>query len=238
MRVDGRKFDELRSIEIIPNWTENPDGSVLVKWGRTWVLCTASAEYKSPRWQKEKNEGWVTGEYGMLPGSTDTRKRRPGLRPDSRGTEIKRLIGRSLRGACDLSAIPGWTISVDCDVLQADGGTRVASITGGMIALSVAAESMVEKGLLASVEKLVREPVVAISLGIVGEDRVLDLNYKEDSTAEVDLNLVGTLDGKCIEVQGTSEGRAMEKKDLDDLLELGFQGLSKVSSVVKPFLKR
>ena len=141
-----------------------------------------------------------------------------------------------MRGACDLSAIPGWTISVDCDVLQADGGTRVASITGGMIALSIAAESMVKKGLLASVSKLITEPVIAISLGIVGEDAVLDLNYKEDSTAEVDLNLVGTLNGKCIEVQGTSEGRAMEKEDLDNLLDLGFKGLSKVSEIVKPFI--
>ncbi|MBC8514306.1 ribonuclease PH [bacterium] len=238
-RSEGRKTDELRSLEIIPHWTENPDGSALVKWGKTWVLCTACCEGRAPYWQKEKQEGWVTAEYGMLPGSTDTRKRRPGLgKVDSRGTEIQRLVARSLRGACNLKAIPSWTVAIDCDVLQADGGTRVASVVGGMVALEFAARTLVKRGALTSTSKLIKRRVVAVSLGWVDGEPLLDLDYAEDKRADVDLNLVGTADGSWVEVQGTAEGDPVERTILDALLDVGFVGLKRVGRVVAEALRQ
>jgi ribonuclease PH len=223
-RPDGRSPDQLRPLEIIPHFQKHAEGSALVKLGDTWVLCAASVEEGVPSWMKGKGQGWLTAEYAMLPRSTHTRSKRD---PGGRGKEIQRLIGRSLRAAIDLSALGERTIAVDCDVLCADGGTRVTSITGAWIALAFAMKKLVATGKLPDMRAL-RPPVAAVSVGVVDGQVVLDLPYTEDSRAEVDMNVVGTQDGELIEVQGTAEHGTYSRAQLDAMLDLAQVGIKKL----------
>ncbi len=225
MRPDGRRPDQLRSLEIIPHFQKHAEGSALVKLGDTWVLCAASVEDSVPPWMKGKGSGWLTAEYAMLPRSTHTRTRRD---PGGRGKEIQRLIGRSLRAAVDLQKLGERTIAVDCDVLCADGGTRVASITGAWVALALAMNKMVASGKLADTSAL-EPPIAAVSVGIVGGEVVLDLPYEEDSKADVDMNVVGSEDGKLIEVQGTAEHAMFDRAQLDAMLDLALVGIKQLT---------
>jgi ribonuclease PH len=221
MRFDGRRPDQLRPLEIVPDYQKHAEGSALVKLGDTWVLCAASVEQGVPHFLVGKGQGWLTAEYAMLPRSTHTRSKRD---PGGRGKEIQRLIGRSLRAAVDLSHLGERTIHVDCDVLSADGGTRVASITGAWVALALAIGKLVRTGALADARAL-RPPVAAVSVGIVGGEVVLDLPYVEDSKADVDMNVVGTEGGALIEVQGTAEHGAFDRRQLDAMLDLATVGI-------------
>jgi ribonuclease PH len=226
MRKDGRQPDQLRSLEIIPHYQKHAEGSALIKLGDTWVLCSASVEEGVPPFLVGKGKGWLTAEYAMLPRSTHTRTKRD---PGGRGKEIQRLIGRSLRAAVDLTRLGERTIAVDCDVLSADGGTRVASITGAWIALAFAIKQLVATGKLADARALL-PPVAAVSVGIVGGEVVLDLPYAEDSNAEVDMNVVGSEDGTLIEVQGTAEHGTFNRKQLDAMLDLATSGIQRLTA--------
>jgi len=227
-RSYGRAPDGLRPIAIDPGFVRTATGSALISAGETRVICTASVEESVPRFLAGSGRGWVTAEYGMLPASTGERKRRDVSkgRPDGRTVEIQRLIGRSLRGVIDFTALGERTIYVDCDVLQADGGTRCASITGGYVALALAAQRLIADG------KLDRTPlsgsVAAVSAGVVGGVPLLDLDYSEDSTAEVDANVVMTGDGGLIEVQATAEKTPLSRAHLDDLLALAASGIAEL----------
>ncbi len=224
-----RKSDQLRPIEFVRSFTKHAAGSVLVKWGDTWVLCTASVEDKVPPFLKDTGRGWVTAEYSMLPSSTGGgRKERDikKLRLDARSTEIQRLIGRSLRAAVDMSKLGERQITVDCDVLQADGGTRCASITGGMVALEDAIAKLVADGTLA--ESPIVHRVAAVSVGVCDGVPTLDLDYAHDSTAEVDLNVVMTDDGRYVELQGTAEHKPFTEESLDALRALARKGLKRI----------
>jgi ribonuclease PH len=224
-RSYDRAPDALRPVTIEPGFVRTATGSALISMGETRVICTASVQESVPRWMAGSGRGWVTAEYGMLPASTGDRKQRDVTkgRPDGRTVEIQRLIGRSLRGVVDFAALGERTIYVDCDVLQADGGTRCASITGGMVALRLACERLIERG------KLKASPltgsVAAVSCGIVGGIALLDLDYSEDSTAEVDANVVMTDDGGLVEVQATAERTPLSRAHLDDLLALAEHGI-------------
>jgi ribonuclease PH len=224
-RSCGRTADQLRPVTIEPGFVRTATGSALISMGETRVICTASVQESVPRWLSGSGRGWVTAEYGMLPASTGDRKPRDISkgRPDGRSVEIQRLIGRSLRGVVDFSALGERTVYIDCDVLQADGGTRCASITGGMVALGRACERLIERG------KLKRTPltgsVAAVSCGMVGGAALLDLDYSEDSTAEVDANVVMTGDGGLVEVQATAERTPLSRAHLDDLLALAAGGI-------------
>ena len=229
MRHDNRRPDELRPVEIIRGFTGQAAGSVLIKFGRTTVLCTASVDESIPQWKKrdEIPSGWVTAEYSMLPGSTSTRKSR---RVDGRTTEIQRLIGRSLRSVIDFEALGPRTITVDCDVLEADGGTRTASITGGYVALVDAIRSIPD---LQTDRPVIRANVAAIIVGVDQGNVLLDLGYIEDSTAEVDMNVVMTSEGEFVEVQGTAEGRTFGRDVLNkqlDFAELGIRELIRLQN--------
>src|SRR5437764_11476796 len=228
MRIDGRQTDELRLIEFERDFTEAAAGAVLVSFGRTRVLCTAAIDEDGPRWMKGRGKGWVTAEYSMLPGSSAERVRREVKegRPSGRTQEIQRLIGRSLRAVCDMVLLGERQVIVDCDVLQADGGTRTASICGGYLALHDALARLLQTGAIA--QHPLQEPCAAISVGIVGGLAMLDLAYTEDSTAEVDMNLVMTGGGRFIEVQGTAEGLPFTRNELDTLLELGTKGIKEI----------
>ena len=228
MRIDGRAPDELRPITFERDFTDAPAGSVLVSFGNTRVLCTASIDEDVPRWMKGRGKGWVTAEYSMLPGSSIERVRREVKegRPSGRTQEIQRLIGRSLRAVCDMVALGERQVIVDCDVLQADGGTRTASICGGYLALHDALARLVQAGVIG--EHPLREPCAAISVGIVDGIPMLDLAYTEDSTAEVDMNVVMTGSGRFIEVQGTAEGLPFTRSELDTLLDLGVKGITEI----------
>ncbi|HSR98122.1 MAG TPA: ribonuclease PH [Kofleriaceae bacterium] len=226
MRQDGRQPDQLRSLEIIPHYQKHAEGSALIKLGDTWVLCSASVEEGVPSFLVGKGKGWLTAEYAMLPRSTHTRTKRD---PGGRGKEIQRLIGRSLRAAVDLTRLGERTIAVDCDVLSADGGTRVASITGAWIALAFAIKQLVATGKLAD-DRALLPPVAAVSVGIVGGEVVLDLPYSEDSNAEVDMNVVGSEDGSLIEVQGTAEHGTFNRKQLDAMLDLATIGIRRLTA--------
>lgn len=225
MRHDGRRPDQLRSLEIITHYQKHAEGSALIKLGDTWVLCAASVENGVPPFLVGKNQGWLTAEYAMLPRSTHTRSKRD---PGGRGKEIQRLIGRSLRAAVDLSKLGERTINVDCDVLSADGGTRVSSITGAWVALALAIKKLVTTGQLSNLDAL-RPPVAAVSVGIVNGEVVLDLPYVEDSKAEVDMNVVGDESGKLIEVQGTAEHGTFDRKQLDAMLDLATGGIKELA---------
>jgi ribonuclease PH len=226
MRPDGRRPDQLRTLEIIPHYQKHAEGSALIKLGDTWVLCAASVEKGVPPFLAGKNQGWLTAEYAMLPRSTHTRSKRD---PGGRGKEIQRLIGRSLRAAIDLGHIGERTIAVDCDVLSADGGTRVASITGAWVALALALKKLVAQGQLPDLRAL-KPPVAAVSVGIVGGELVLDLPYVEDSRADVDMNVVGDEAGKLIEIQGTAEHATFDRKQLDGMLDLAAIGIRQLAA--------
>ena len=227
-----RQNDELRKIEIVRNFTKYAAGSVLIKWGDTWVLCTASVEEKVPPFLKDSGRGWVTAEYSMLPSSTgggrkdrDIKK----LKPDARSTEIQRLVGRALRAAVDLTKLGERQITIDCDVLQADGGTRCASITGGMVALKDAVSRLLADGKLA--ENPIIHHVAAVSVGVCGGVPTLDLDYEHDSTADVDLNVVMTDDGRYVELQGTAEREPFTEESLDALRALAKKGLKEIFAI-------
>mgnify|MGYP001828333950 CR=1 FL=1 len=221
-RDDGRRVDQLRPVSLITGFQKHAEGSTLIRWGDTHVLCAASVEDKVPPFRLESGGGWVTGESAMLPRSTTPRK---GRHHGGRETEIQRLFGRALRAAVDLDELGPRTVVVDCDVLQADGGTRVASITGGFVALSLAIDGLIRKGALPGEPGPLRERVAAVSVGIVGGQAVLDLPYEEDSTAEVDMNLVMTGGGRFVEIQGTAEHEPFDADQLAELCRLGLQGI-------------
>lgn len=229
-RHDNRLPDQLRAIRIQRGFTRTSIASVLIEAGATMVLCTASLDRSIPAWRKSKVQGapvlgWVTAEYSMLPGSTMPRKQRDRATVDGRTTEIQRLIGRSLRAVVDFEALGENTITIDCDVLQADGGTRTASITGGYIALAEAVKQ------LGSPRPILLDSVAAISVGVVSGSPVLDLDYKEDSAAEVDMNVVMTGSGKFIEVQGTAEGVPFDQQTLNAMLELAKSGIRTLTAL-------
>lgn len=214
----------MRNVEILRHFTKHAAGSVLIRQGDTWVLCTACVEEKVPPFLKGTGKGWVTAEYAMLPSSTLTRKERDikRLRQDGRGVEIGRLVGRALRAAVDTSKLGERTITIDCDVLQADGGTRCASITGGMVALEDAVRSLMASGALT--ENPIVRRVAAISVGICADEPTLDLDYAHDSTADVDMNVVMTSDGRFVELQGTAEHDPFTEAQLDTLRALAKEG--------------
>ena len=220
---DARRADQLRPLEIVVDYLEQPLGSVLYSQGKTRVLCTASLEEGVPRWLRDSGRGWLTAEYALLPASTGERTQREASagRQKGRTVEIQRLIGRALRSVADLEALGERTLWIDCDVLQADGGTRCAAISGAWVA---AARALGRAGL----SRALRESVAAVSLGIVGGELLLDLDYEEDSGAEVDLNLVMTGSGRLVEVQATAERAPFERDGLDSLLELGARGIAAI----------
>jgi ribonuclease PH len=226
MRPSGRKPDQLRTIKLTRNYIKHPEGAVLVEFGDTRVLCTATVEDKGPRWLKGSGKGWVTAEYGMLPRSTGQRMNREATqgRQGGRTMEIQRLIGRSLRAVVDLSALGERTITIDCDVIQADGGTRTASITGGYVALVDAICHMQKLGALT--KNPIYGYVASVSVGIYQGTPVLDLDYAEDSNAETDMNVVMNDAGAFIEVQGTAEGHAFRMEELQAMLELAKGGIA------------
>ena len=227
-RSYGRGPGELRPAEIEPGFVRTATGSALISMGETRVICTASAEESVPRWMAGRGRGWVTAEYGMLPASTGERKQRDATRgrPDGRTVEIQRLIGRSLRGVVDFDALGERTIYLDCDVLQADGGTRCASITGAFVALSLACARLVGEGRIERVPLL--GSVAAVSCGMIDGEPLLDLDYSEDSTAEVDANVVMTGEGGLVEVQATAERTPLSRAHLDDLLALAAAGIERL----------
>jgi ribonuclease PH len=227
-RPSGRAADELRRVSFERRFAKHAEGSVLIEFGDTQVLCTASVEETIPPFLRGKGQGWVTAEYGMLPRSTHTRSAREAARGKQTGRtqEIQRLIGRSLRAVTDLKALGERTITVDCDVLQADGGTRTASITGGYVALARACESLVKRRAIAA--SPLHGQIAAISVGIVGGIPVLDLDYAEDSNAETDMNIVMNNGGAFVEIQGTAEGHAFRRHELDAMLNLGANGIGQL----------
>lgn len=226
MRPSGRAIDELRNIVITRRYTKHAAGSTLIECGDTKVICTASIEDRTPPWLKGKGSGWVTAEYGMLPGSTNSRMRREASagKQSGRTQEIQRLIGRSLRAAVDLSALGERSITVDCDVIQADGGTRTASITGAFVALSDAMQTLLDKGAIK--KNPIHGMIAATSVGIYNGKAVLDLDYAEDSTAETDMNVVMNDAGGFIEIQGTAEGHAFRDDELASMLALAKSGIN------------
>lgn len=231
MRPSGRKIDELRKITIETDISIHAEGSCLIKCGNTHVLCTASLDEQVPRWLKGKKQGWVTAEYGMLPGSTNSRMGREAARGKQSGRtqEIQRLIGRSLRSVVDMKALGERQIIVDCDVIQADGGTRTASITGGYVALHLAFGNMCRKGLIKKLPFI--NNIAAISCGIYKGEAVLDLDYDEDSNAEADSNFVLTGDGKIVEIQGTAEEDPFEEQEFLKMLKLAKDGVKELTEI-------
>jgi ribonuclease PH len=225
MRPGGRKPDELRAVRLTRGYTRHPEGSVLVEFGDTRVLCTASVEERVPPFLRDSGRGWVTAEYGMLPRATNTRGEREAARGKQSGRtqEIQRLIGRSLRAVVDLSSLGGRTIQVDCDVLQADGGTRTAAITGAFVALHDAVSWLQQRNLIT--QSPIRDFVAAVSVGIYEGTPVLDLDYAEDSACGTDMNVVMTGAGRFVELQGTAEGEPFSQKELDALVELAARGI-------------
>jgi ribonuclease PH len=227
-RPSGRTPDQLRPVRFTRRFAKHAEGSVLVEFGDTHVLCTASVEESVPPFLRGKGQGWVTAEYGMLPRSTHTRTAREAAKGKQTGRtqEIQRLIGRSLRAVTDLKALGERTVTLDCDVLQADGGTRTASITGGFIALAEACEKLVQRRAIAA--SPLHGQIAAISVGICGGVPVIDLDYAEDSTAETDMNVVMNNGGAFVEIQGTAEGHAFRRHELDALLNLAATGLGEL----------
>ena len=236
-RQDGRAYDELRPIKITTDFVKFPEGSCLIECGDTKVLCCASIEEKTPPHVAE-GEGWVTAEYSMLPRANRERSKRDiaKLKLSPRSAEIQRLVGRSLRAAVDMQALGERTINIDCDVLQGDGGTRTASVTGGFVALALACRKLVEEGVLAS--NPIRHFVTGVSAGIVGETLMLDLQYSEDSRAQVDLNCVMNELGEIIELQGTGEGRAFTPQEQQELVRLCAKGNRELLKLQREILKR
>ncbi len=236
MRPSGRKTDELRSIKITPGFTKHAEGSVLIECGDTRVICNATVEEKVPHFLRGKNCGWVTAEYGMLPRSTGSRMGREAHRGKQGGRtmEIQRLIGRSLRAIIDTTALGERTVTIDCDVIQADGGTRTASITGGYVALALAMQQLQEKKLLK--ESPLLGYLASVSVGIYKETPVLDLDYDEDSAAETDMNVVMNDQGQFIEIQGTAEGTAFNQDELNAMLDHAKTGITQLIEIQKEAL--
>ncbi|MFV0445506.1 MAG: ribonuclease PH [Planctomycetaceae bacterium] len=231
MRNSDRQYNQLRPIAVQRSFTQTSPGSVLISAGKTVVLCTASVLEDVPPWKKNRPDptGWVTAEYSMLPGSTSPRKSRAGAKPDGRSVEIQRLIGRSLRAVIDFAALGPRTITVDCDVLQADGGTRTLSITGGFIALVDAVASITAEGF--EPRRVFRDSVAAVSVGVLDGQILLDLDYSEDSRAEVDMNVVMTGRGAFIEVQGTAEHGTYSRTELDSQLDVAMAGIRELTEL-------
>lgn len=237
MRSDNRTVDQLRPIEVTRGFTGSAPGSVYIKAGRTTILCTASVDEDVPPWKRhaENPTGWVTAEYNMLPGSTSPRKRRERNRGDGRSTEIQRLIGRSLRSVVDFGALGARTITVDCDVLEADGGTRTLSITGGFIAMADAVRSL---GDISPDRPVLTSNVAAISVGVCDGEALLDLCYEEDVRAEVDMNVVMTGAGEYVEVQGTAEGQTFGREMLNRQLDLAEKGIRELVELQNRLLEK
>ena len=233
-RLDGRRLNELRPVTIQSGFVGSADGSCLIEMGGTRVICTASVEAGVPRWRKDSGLGWVTAEYGMLPASTGQRKRRPTAKPDSRGVEIQRLIGRALRGVIRFDRLGENTVALDCDVLEADGGTRTASITGAYVALAMAvnkgiADGQFKRGVLSG-------QIAAVSVGIVDGQAMLDLCYVEDSAADVDMNVAMLSRGRFVEVQATGEDGWFDQSQLDAMLTLARRGIRQLLTAQKQAL--
>ncbi|MCQ2740916.1 MAG: ribonuclease PH [Alphaproteobacteria bacterium] len=235
MRSQNRKNSELRPIEFIPNFNPYAEGSCLVKYGNTHVICTASVDETVPSWLKGQDKGWITAEYAMLPRSTKTRVARETKKPSGRSQEIQRLIGRSLRAGVDLSLMKDISICIDCDVIQADGGTRVASVSGGFVALYLAIQKLLAEGKLS--QNPIREFVAAVSCDIHNHEIILDVDYEEDSSAQVDMNFIMTESGKIIEIQGTAEEEPFDEQQFFELLNLGKQGIKQIIAKQKEALK-
>ncbi len=237
MRLDGRKANEIRKVKIQRNFIENAEGSVLISIGNTRVICTASIEEKVPPFLKDQKRGWITAEYSMLPRSTHTRTPRESIigRISGRTHEIQRLIGRALRSVTDLKRIGERTIWIDCDVLQADGGTRTASITGAFICLSDAIQYAVRNGLIE--KSPLKDFLAAISVGVVHGQPVIDLCYAEDSAAEVDMNVVMTGNGRFVEIQGTAEGAPFDRDSFNTLMNLAEEGINALIAVQKQHIE-
>lgn len=237
IRIDNRKSDELRSVKITRNYLLNPYGSVLIEFGNTKVICAATVENKVPPFLKGSNTGWISAEYSMLPASTKVRKSRDinKLKIDGRSQEIQRLIGRSLRSVVDLNILGERTIWIDCDVIQADGGTRTASITGAFVALMDACNKLLEENAIESMP--IKSYVSAISVGIVKDEILLDLCYEEDSAAHVDMNIIMTDNNEFIELQGTGEEKPFSYDNLTSLISLGMKGCQELINIQKQVLK-
>lgn len=226
-RTDGRELDQIRNTKITPNISPYAEGSALIEVGGTKVICTASVEDKVPMFLRNKGQGWVTAEYAMLPRATNTRTQRESSRgPSGRTQEIQRLIGRSLRAVMDMKALGERQIFIDCDVIQADGGTRCASITGAYVALALACRGLVRRGVVKTSPLL--SEVAAVSVGIIEETSILDLAYVEDSNAEVDMNIVCTGTGQFIEIQGTAERQPFTREQMDEMLALAEKGINQL----------
>ena len=227
-RVDGRAYNELRPIMIIPDYQSFAEGSALIKMGKTHVLCSVSVEERVPAFLKGSGRGWITAEYAMLPRATVTRTQRDSAvgHVTGRNQEIQRLVGRSLRAAADMAALGERTLTIDCDVLQADAGTRTAAITGGYVALYKAMETLKNMGVISSIP--LKYAVAAVSVGVINNDMLLDLCYDEDSRAGVDFNVVMTSKGEFVEVQGTAEGKTFSKQTLNDLMALAEKGIQQL----------
>jgi ribonuclease PH len=237
-RSDGRSADQLRPIKFERNWLENAEGSCLVHFGRTRVLCVATFSEGVPRFKKDSGEGWVTAEYAMLPRSTESRSDRESVKGKlgGRTQEISRLVGRSLRAIINNKAMGENTIVLDCDVLQADGGTRTAAISGAYVALVDALRWAKEKGFISSVENVLTDSVAAVSVGVIDGEIRLDLHYEDDVRAQTDMNVIMTGSGKFIEVQGTAEGAPFDKNELDQLLNIASQGCQEITQLQKQAL--
>ncbi len=233
LREDGRQFDEKRQVKITRNYTMYAEGSVLIEVGNTKVICTATVVEKVPPFLKNQGKGWITAEYSMLPRATGERNAREAAKGKlgGRTMEIQRLIGRALRACIDLEKLGERTVTIDCDVIQADGGTRTTSITGGFIALEMAMKRLVEKGALT--ESPITSNVAAISVGVVNGTPMLDLMYTEDSAAEVDMNVIMNSKGEFVEVQGTGEEATFTRKELNDLLDLAEKGINELIDIQK-----
>ncbi len=234
-RSDGRGLKSLRPVKITRNYLKHAEGSVLIEIGETKVICSASVEERVPPFLRNTGKGWVTAEYAMLPRSTNTRTPRERGGGNGRAFEIQRLIGRSLRSVTDLGAFGERTVWIDCDVIQADGGTRTASITGAYVALVDAFRKLVHLGIIEEVP--VKSSVAAVSVGKVEGEVLLDLNYEEDSKAEVDMNVVMTGEGKFVEIQGTAEGDVFTKKEMDGLIKIAQNGIKSLSRIQKKSLE-
>jgi ribonuclease PH len=234
-RSDGRGLKALRPVKITRNYLKHAEGSVLIEMGDTKIICSASVEERVPPFLRNTGKGWVTAEYSMLPRSTNTRTPRERGGGNGRTFEIQRLIGRSLRSVTDLSAFGERTVWIDCDVIQADGGTRTASITGAYVALVDAFRKMVRNGVIVNVP--VKDSVAAISVGKIDGEILLDLNYEEDSKAEVDMNVVMTGSRKFVEIQGTAEGGVFTKREMDELMRIAQSGIKEITRIQKKSLK-
>jgi ribonuclease PH len=236
MRIDGRADDALRPVTIEPGYLEFAEASALIATGKTRVLCAATVKESVPPWMAGRGSGWVTAEYAMLPRATSVRTRRETHNLSGRTQEIRRLIGRSLRASVNLDLLGERTVLIDCDVIQADGGTRTASITGGYVALALALQRLIDQGTIEP--DVLLAPVAAVSVGLVEGQVLLDLCYQEDSTADVDMNVVMNADGDFVEVQGTAEGRLYSRVELEDMLDLSEKGIKALLAFQNTVLRR